>query len=257
MIENYINKHTVMGMMSSNYIPFDDWTGFYKNKKRDKIVVFSKDKNIKDYKEVNYYYIFDKPEIKIKNIYSSTLLISHFDSDFFKLSGKSNKEIRETRNKYNKVITIENDINSIDEVILLINKWDELSGGKYGWQKHSGYDKSFFIKYYEKEKNNLISLFFYLDNILVGYSIVSNIIENNCFKYVIRKMNVGIGRNICLYIDFKTFENLYNTYGREFYVNWGASSGNVLKYKKKFSIFREEKMWFYKIKKEEKIKNDK
>ena len=41
MIENYINKHSVMGMMSKNYIPFENYEGFYKNKKKDKIEVFN------------------------------------------------------------------------------------------------------------------------------------------------------------------------------------------------------------------------
>ncbi len=250
-MKNYINRHTVMGMMSKHYIPFEDYSGFYKSKKRDKVVVFNKDYPEGSYKEINYYYIPDKPEVKIKNMYNSTLLVSHFNSDFFKLIGKSNREIRETRNQYNKIITIKNDIDNIEEVILLINKWDMQSGKKYGWQKHSGYDKTFFLKYYEQEKDNLISLFFYFNDVLVGYSIVSNIVDNNCYKYVIRKMDIS-SRNLCLYIDFKMFENIYNNYGRDFYINWGASSGNVLKYKKKFPIFSEDKVYFYKIKKEEK-----
>jgi len=248
MIENYINRHTIMGMMSRHYIPFEDFTGFYKSKKRDKVVVFNKDYFEPNCKEINYYYIFEKPEIKIKSMYNSTLLVSHFDSEFFKLSGKSNTEVRETRNKYNKIITIKNDIKDIEEVIYLIDKWDILSGQKYNWQRHSGYDRSFFIKYYEKEKDNLISLFFYINDELVGYSVISKIVEDNCFKYIIRKMDISIGRNLCLYIDFKTFENLYNIYSRDFRINWGASSGNVLKYKKKFPVFSEEKVWFYKIK---------
>ena len=250
-MKNYINKHTVMGMMSKHYIPFEDFSGFYKSKKKDKVVVFNKDFPISNYKEINYYYISNKPEVKIKNMYNSTLLISYFDSDFFKLSGKSNTEIRETRNKCNKIITIKNNIDSIDEVILLINKWDELSGKKYGWNRHSGYDRAFFVKYYDLEKDNLFSLFFYCNNVLIGYSIVSGVVNNNCFRYVIRKMDMSVCRNICLYIDFKTFENLYSIYGREFYVNWGASSGNVLKYKKKFPVFSEKKVWFYKVKNNE------
>jgi len=241
-----------MGMMSRHYTPFEDFTGFYKNKIRDKVVIFNKDFLLGDYKEVNYYYILEKPELKIKNMYSSTLLVSHFNSDFFKLEGKSKTEIRETRNKYNKVITIKKDIDDVGEVVLLIDRWDELSGKKYGWQRHSGYDRSFFLKYYEQEKENLFSLFFYINDELVGYSIVSKIQEDNCFKYIIRKMDNSIGRNICLYIDFKTFENLYNIYGSDFYINWGASSGNVLTYKKKFPVYSEDKVWFYKIKREEK-----
>ena len=241
-----------MGMMSKHYIPFEDYSGFYKSKKRDKIVVFNKDYSKPNCKEINYYYIPDKPEVKIKNMYNSTLLVSHFDSNFFKLAGKEKKEIRETRNQYNKAITIKNDIENIEEVILLINKWDKLSGEKYKWNRHSGYDKAFFIKYYKQEKDNLISLFFYLDDVLVGYSIVSNIVDNNCFKYVIRKMSISTGRNLCLYIDFKVFENIYNNYSKKFFVNWGASSKNVLKYKKKFPVFSEDKVYFYKKKKEEK-----
>jgi len=247
-MKNYINKHTIMGMMSKHYIPFDDFKGFYKGKNKDKVVVFDKNFSVSNYKEVNYYYIFDKPEPKIKNMYHSNLLVSHFDSEYFKLEGKKNKEIREARNKYNKIITIKKDVENVDSVISLIDKWDEISGIKYGWNRHSGYDRSFFLKYYEKEKDNLYSLFFYFNDVLVGYSVVSNIVEDNCFKYVIRKLDISIGRNMGLYIDFKTFENLYNVYGGEFYVNWGASSGNVLKYKKKFPVFSEDKVWFYKIK---------
>ena len=246
---NYINKHTIMGMMSKHHIPFNDYLGFFKNKAKDKVVVFDNNFPLKDYKEINYSYVFNKPEPKIKNMYHSNLLISHFDEDFFKLSGKEYKEIRETRNKYNKNITIKKDIENIDKVIELIDRWDTLSGFKYKWQRHSGYDRSFFIKYYEQEKENLFSLFFYLDDVLVGYSVVSGIIENNCFRYVIRKMDSSF-RNLCLYIDFKTFENLYNEYGKNYYLNWGASKGNVLRYKKKFPIHYEQKVYFYKIKRE-------
>ena len=93
-------------------------------------------------------------------------------------------------------------------------------------------------------------MFFYINNELVGYSVVSGLVENNCFKYVIRKMEIKNKRNICLYIDYKTFENLYYIYDRDFYINWGASKGNVLKYKKKFPVSYEGRVWFYKIKSE-------
>jgi len=180
-------------------------------------------------------------------MYHLNLLISRFDGDFFELRGKKNKEIRETRNKYNKSIIIKKDIENIEEVIGLINCWDKISGVKYGWQRHSGYDKSFFLKYYEQEKKDLFSLFFYIDGVLVGYSVVSKIMDGDCFRYIIRKFDASF-RNICLYIDFKIFENLYSEYGGDFRVSWGASSGNVLKYKKKYPIFFEDKVWFYKIK---------
>lgn len=234
-----------MGMMSSNYIPFEDWTGFYKNKNKTKVTVFNKDYN-SDISEINYYYLPEK--IEGLSSYNSTLLVSEFTSDYFKLAGKENTETRESRNKWNKSIIIEENLRSIDEVITLIDKWDLLSGKKYRFNRHSGYDRSFFRKYYETEKDNLHSLFFYCEGVLVGYSIISKIRDDECFRYIIRKMDISVGRNICLYIDYKTFENLFNIYKKDFYVNWGASSNKVLKYKKKFPVFLEKKVWFCKRK---------
>jgi hypothetical protein len=249
MIDNYINKHSIMGMMSSNYFPFEDWTGFYKKKDKTKVVVFDSS-FCKDFLEINYYYLPEK--IKELKSYSSTLLVSDFDEVFFKLSGKKYTEIRETRNKLNKEIEIREDISSIDEVISLIDRWDVLSGKKYRFNRHSGYDRNFFKKYYNEEKDNLYSLFFYLDNILVGYSIVSKIQDDGCFRYLIRKNDISVVRNLCLYIDYKTFENLFSKIGKKFYINWGASSGQVLRYKKKFPVFIEKKVWFCKRKKDDK-----
>ena len=42
-------------MMSKHCTLFSDFSGFYKGKKRDKVVVFNKDFPIGDHKEVNYY----------------------------------------------------------------------------------------------------------------------------------------------------------------------------------------------------------
>jgi len=246
MIENYINKHTIMGMMSKHYVPFENWRGFYKNKKRTKVVVFD-DNYIDNIEEISYYYIKNKP--KNTKCYNSILLVSYFNEEYFKLRGKENKEIRETRNKWNKEIIIKYDIEDISSIIELINKWDEQSGFKYRWNRHSGYDRSFFIKYYEQEKKELISLFFYLGEKLIGYSIISLNSEDKCYRYILRKSDISIGRNTCLYIDFKTFEHIFKNYKKEFYINWGASSGNVLKYKKKFPVYLEKKVYFYKRKK--------
>ena len=242
MIENYINKHTIMGFLSNRYVPFNDWRGFYKNKDKTKVTVFD-DSFTGNFEEINYSYSYNKAG------FNATVLVSDFNKDFFSLSGSLYKEIRETRNKWNKSVLIKNSPNSISEVIELINKWDKLSGGKYGFRRHSGYDRNFFQKYWELEKDTLYSLFFYYKNVLVGYSIVSKIQDDNCFRYITRKIDISAGRNICLYIDFKTFENIWSDYGKDFYINWGASAGKLLKYKMKFPIFKTQKVYFYKVKK--------
>lgn len=243
MIDNYINRHTIMGMLSKNYVPFEDWSGFYKNKDRTKVTVFNVGEY--DFEEVNHSYV------DLKNGYNSTVLVSEFCPEFFALSGGKYREIRETRNKWDREIVIKNCPNSVAEVVSLIDKWDEWSGEKYRFTRHSGYDRNFFRKYWEAEKDNLYSLFFYLDGVLVGYSIVSKIQDDGCFRYVIRKMDISVGRNICLYIDFKTFENIYKD-RKTFYINWGASSGKVLKYKMKFPVYMTKKVYFYKVRKDDK-----
>jgi len=238
MIEDYINKHTIMGMLSKRYVPFDDWRGFYKNKNQTKVVVFDNDFD-GNFEEIGHYYLFDK----VRG-YNSTLLISNFTATFFELSGGRHREIREARNKWDKYILIQDHPNSVLEVVELIDRWDRLSGEKYRFNRHSGYDRNFFQKYWKTEKDNLYSLFFYFGDTLVGYSVVSKIQNDDCFRYVIRKMDISVGRNVGLYIDYKTFENIWNERGKDFYVNWGASSGKVLKYKMKFPVFKTRKVWF-------------
>jgi len=241
LITDYINKHTVMGMLSANYVPFGDWSGFYRNKTRTKVTVFDPGFD-GDFKETAFHYVPDR----MGKGYSSTLLVSRFDSAFFALAGAEHKEIRETRNKWDRLVSVREEPSSVGEVVALVDKWDILSGSKYGFNRHSGYDRNFFRRYWETERSNLYSLFFYHGDALVGYSVVSKLQDDNCFRYVIRKMDIGAGRNICLYIDYKTFESIWRDRKGCFYVNWGASSGKVLKYKEKFPTFKECRVWFHK-----------
>jgi hypothetical protein len=243
-----------MGMLSKNYQPLEQYNGYVKNKKE--IVLFTENdniiKNFTNFEKINLNYVNQQqkdkiPQYKNTSSYYSTMLISHFEKPFFNLQGKDFKELRETRNKYNKIITIKYNINP-NNIISFIDTWNQERGkNKYGWQLHSGYDKNFFTKYYEQEKNNLWSNFFYADNQLVGYSIVSKN-TNKDYKYIVRKNNTNF-RNLTLYIDYCTFEKIYSEINKDFLINWGANSGSLLKYKKKFPIFAEEKKYFYKFEK--------
>ena len=64
-----------------------------------------------------------------------------------------------------------------------------------------------------------------------------------CYNYIIRKSDISY-RNICLYCDFKMFEKIYDICSEDFIINWGGSSGNVLKYKKKFPVYSELPVYF-------------
>ena len=186
-----------------------------------------------------------------KSSYKSTEVVSFFNKPFYHLEGKSYREIRETKNKYNKTIIIKKDIEDIQEVVNFILNWNEERGKeKYGWFLHSGYDINFFERHWKEEKDNLWSSFFYIEDRLVGYSICSKERVNDCYNYIIRKNDISL-RNLTLYIDYKTFERIWKeTEEQEFYINWGCSSKTLLRYKKKFPVYSLKTKYFLKFTKE-------
>ena len=256
-ILSYINPHSILGMVSARYKIFD--VGFQKNKnnvvlfypfKTEDITSRNEDKVFISYlleDEYNYLKSLDIPHKKSKQ----ALILSDINEEFLKLNGAKFHEFREVRNKYNKICTIKTEPNSLEEVGGLIDVWDEVRGPAHGIQRHSGYDRNFFNNVYPKEKDNLFSYFFYIEDKLVGYSVVSKLGNGINFSYLIRKNDTRF-RNLCLYIDYKTFDLMFNELKTSFTINWGAASGKILKYKKKFPIYKEVPVWFCKVIKEKK-----
>jgi len=207
--------------------------------------------------------------IEIRNKFGLNLLTAKFDKEYFDLSGKDFIELRETINnivKHNKVMYTENlDKDSeriIEEIELMINEWNNSVGMKYRRTNHSGYDKNFFRQEFIKNREQYYSLFFYepQNKKLLGYSIISkNFIKNENIKnysYLLRKTltNEKI-RNLTLYVDYVSFKNIFNLNNeKEYNINWGASKGTLLKYKKKFPIKQEEKVFFISFKAKELFK---
>jgi len=276
--------HAVYGMMSMNNNIIDETNNKYYavKKNRKKIFLFPKNASIpirledvvaffKNYPETSriaLHYLtednFTNLRASLKNLgcktskSKSSLLVSVIDEEFFELKGKKLREIKETRNSLNKefYFKVNEPLPDIQENISnLLKWWDKNRGEKYGWQKHSGYDKAFFSKWYEPNIDDLICLTFYNKetNELIGYSVVSKhlFVDQNNYNhvtYLIRKCNTD-RRNTTLFIDYKTFEYINETVnvGPKFYVNWGASSGGVLKYKKKFPVAVEKNAYFLSI----------
>jgi len=248
-----------MGMLSKTYKPFPDWSGYIKNK--NEVVLFDS-ANIPlhtHYPKINLAYV-DKlsnkdiiPGYENTSSYKGTLLYSKLDQDFFELSGKSHIEMRETRNYYDKRDIFTSNSITLPEITDFIKTWNETRGDlRYGWTLHSGYDVNFFTKYWESEKCDLLGMFFYDWDKLVGYSVMSLCPKDNVYYYIIRK-NLTSYRNLALYIDYKMFEALYSKVQSDFLVCWGANSGGLLKYKKKFPVYHEQEKWFYKFKKIEAV----
>jgi len=264
-LNNYTTPHCILGMLSKRYKPFPYYSGYIKNRKE--VVIFdpSKIPQYLDYPKINLAYVdkMDKntlnsliPDYKNTSGYKGTLLYSNFEQDFFKLQGKSHREMRETRNHYQKSSIQVRNSASIEDITKFIQEWNTQRGdARYGWTLHSGYDLNFFTKHWENEKDKFQALFFYDNDKLIGYSVMSLDNVDNVYYYMLRK-NLTSYRNLALYIDFTTFDTLYSNIGVNFITCWGANSGSLLKYKMKFPVFHTQEKWFYKFKREEVKENN-
>ena len=239
--------------MSKNYKPLDDWSGFWKNSKH--LVVFNINNKI-DAPKKTYSYISVDEMKKLDNIsssYKSTNIVSYFEEDYFNLFGFEMKKLRNCVNHFNSSIEFRDSISSIDELKSLISIWNEQRGEIYGWQRHSGYDINFFEKYYPIEKDNLISVFAYFENKLVGYGIITKASESK-YIYVLGKNDVSF-KSLAYYIDFSIMKKIFSEIGQPFEMHWGCSSKGLLQYKRKFPVLREDKVCFCTTKEETKDEN--
>ena len=247
---SYINRHTIQGMMSKRYTLIDG--GFRKNK--NNVVLFYPYDYYSQFTpetKINISYLLPDQYAEFKNIphkksFNGTMVISDINQEFLQLGGKKWHEFREVRNKYDKIVEVKDSPNSLQDILDLIKVWDEIRGPIYGWQRHSGYDINFFTNYFDKEKDNLFSYFFYIDGKLVGYSVISKLGNGINFNYMIRKNNTSF-RNLCLYIDIKSFLLMNKKVNKNFTINWGSASGSILKYKRKFPIYKEIPVNFIKL----------
>lgn len=261
----YINKHSVMGMLSKNQTIIEDSLSIRRNK--NKILCFDEESArsyIGIYKDINLGYFTKKIKSEDMSFYgkSTAVITGPFSkNNFLGFKGREYEEYRETINSLDKKLLISEQMFSPLDVIGVVDEWNELAGKrKYGWQLHSGYDKNFFhSQYFEQEKENLQTLFFYDKETMkcVGYSVISKnaddkTLNHSLFSYLIRKYIPSKEyKNLCLYIDLKTIQRLVTNQDKECLVHWGASSGGVLNYKlgkfKNF-IYKSYDVWFGKIK---------
>lgn len=276
-MSNYINKHSILGLMNKNaYLNIDvTELSFYKTKAKNKVVFFKElsEEDEAKYTEVNYMYLDEKPERKIKGMYKMSEVISVFDNKYFRnIRLCTDKELYQTLRKYRinreelKIIEF-SQVNPADykelqeDIVKMIEVWrySDKGGMKYGWQEHAGIDKAFFERFFKmkpEEQDEYQVLFFVYQGTLMGYSVIEKEPDiNGEYKYLIRKCITespdGAGwRNLCLYIDYITFEQLWMRNDlNKFYVNWGASSRGALWYKMhKFPLFATEDRWFATVK---------
>lgn len=250
---SYNTKHAIMGMTSKRY-EIMPWVGYIKNSKEAVFFQPVDNEICQLFEKVNFNYVPSKDiqldGFKLHGAYKSTNITSAFTPDWFKLPGKAWREIRETRNHYAKTVKITTTATT-EEIVAFIKEWNILRGkAQYGWQLHSGYDVNFFEQFYAGERDNLWTLFYWQDDRLIGYSVVSKESINGEYNYIIRKARTDL-RNLNLYCDFKMFELIDAELKTAFNINWGSSKGSLLAYKKKFPVGKLEDTYFCKFVKQQ------
>lgn len=232
--------------LSARYKPFDNVAGFIKNE--SEVVLFDKnlyDKYKNDFSKIKIFDYTEEEYLEFKklklthNRVKNHITISKFDADFFKLEGGKLKPFRYRKRWYTEKepIEIRNRPNSTEEVIEFIYKWKKIREGAH-FQFFIGYDINFFKNNYEKYKDNIIEKYFYKDDILIGYCIVEKV-SRNLYNLIFRKTDTNV-RDSCLFVDYMTFESIWNDIQEPFLVNLEGDVGEkgMREYKEKFPLFK-------------------
>ncbi len=256
---NYVNEHTFYAMSSERFKLLPNCFGFIKN--RNEIVFYppiQKEFIKYEYKNIKLRYLTEEDYQNFLSLdvkHSKTKykgIISYFSEEFFNLKGTKYQEFRTVINKYKKLnVEVLEDFKKIEDIYELISRWKAIKAEKtIHFLDHTGLDKNFFKNYFEKFKRDLFSRFFYIDNKLVGYSIISLLKDKNkeeCFKEITRKFDYDY-KQICLYIDYITFFDLYKKLNKPYYLNRSATTDkNIILYKNKFPIYKIIPVYFIKI----------
>lgn len=277
-LHNYIDKWTCIAMMNKNCSLLDsEHLGFSKTKSQSKVAAFSLDYKFDPnvHKQVSWLYLDLEPDkSQFDSVYSLEEVVSRIDCKrmfwtedsrpSYALPGPSMREWRGTVNKWKRIekdgrLVVERlDSSSLQETVDMVEKWRHLDNGgmKYGWQERAGCDKALVKRYidnFEGIQDYVTGTVFRLDGEVVGYSCIEKTSLTAVdglpeFKYLTRKVLSTSGRrNLTEYVDYKTLELVHEANPRikTFLVNWGASSGGVLWYKKhKFPLYSLETKWF-------------
>lgn len=262
---SYINKTSIHGLMNCRAMILEDAPlMFSKSKNNKKNVVVCRDllshQKEKDYNKINYMYLDDYPE-GYENISNLTEVISEITPELIDCCPKKKfKNIHDAVSKFKDKITVRLLVpDMVQDLIKFINEWaiDERCGDKYGWQLHVGIDKHIISQYINDLVFHCNTQFyvFYDGNEIVGYSCIELSREpyDKPIVYIVRKCrNGGKYNNLTRYIDwftFKEIESLHADASKPLLVNWGASSGKLLWYKKhEWPIYSLKEKWFCTVK---------
>lgn len=267
MLNNYVNRISIYGLMNKFCVICDNIWGFWKTKSHTKLV--SLDENIEGspdkvscmyLEEVKFNAEYWKERgYEMSRVMSEPEIYSAIKEDTVNPTRKSNAELYETIKHYAlmKNFSVEHwKPEDTSDIMHMIEQWANTSGKKYGFIRHEGIDKALFLRLQKSEidTNKLLIFVFKLGSEVVGYSVIENQPTDGEIVYLIRKCvrtsESGFNlRNLCLYIDWYTFKKVHDNCG-DYVVNWGCSGGGVRQYKiSKWPLYKEKPLYFYGLKK--------
>jgi len=174
------------------------------------------------------------------SIYKNQRVVLFLYTHFFTLRGKYCKKIRKIRNLYLgmeslKVFAQPRNKSDINEFLC---KWKK-SGKNPSYRNIIGLDKNFFNRYAFKKNANFLMWFFYIEEELVGYSVIEKVSDNH-YNHLIRKADRNTN-HLALYMDYYVYKEIFESTKESFFMNLGDTGGqpNLLKEKtENFPVFR-------------------
>jgi len=194
---------------------------------------------------ISYFYITEKrPEVKSAS--KRPAEVSLITKDFADNPRVQNYNMHYARNRWSKQLRVETEVPSLETIFKFIKNWDNTSGKKYGARLASSYDKNFFANHLNEVKDKVQTLFFYLGDKLVGYSILEIPTGERDGGYLVsrygpRKVDITAGSNICQYVDHESVKRLHKLCGEDFILHWGSAEKGIRLYEhRNFPNYRED-----------------
>lgn len=198
--------------------------------------------------KISYFYVTEKrPEVKSASKMPAE--VSLITKEFVDNPRSQNYNMAYQVRRWGKRedLHIETEMPPLEEIFKFIKNWDNTSGKKYGARLASSYDKNFFTNHLHDVRDKVQTLYFYLGDRLVGYSVleIPNGVERDggylVSRYGPRKVDITAGSNLCQFVDYESMRRLHEKAGEDFILHWGSAEKGIRLYEhRNFPVYRED-----------------
>jgi len=195
--------------------------------------------------KISYFYVTEKrPEVKSASKMPAE--VSLITKEFVDNPRVQNYNMHYARNRWSKRLRVETECPPLEILFKFIKNWDSTSGKKYGARLASSYDKNFFVNHLKDVYEKVQTLYFYLGERLVGYSVLEIPTGERdggflVSRYGPRKVDITAGSNICQFVDHEAMRCLHKRVGEDYILHWGSAEKGIRMYEhRNFPRYRED-----------------